>query len=186
MKPFRRSTHQATAGYTLIEVIAVVVIVGVLAAIAAPSWLQYLNNRRMGAVNSDLVQSLKQAQQEAIKQRQRVKVTVDAEAAVPTINVDYRVPVGEGVDTPGDGADIPLGQGAGIRPGLMQLEAPADETLIFDYQGLIREQTTLPYVIKVSMASNPGRQHCVIVASLIGTIKTAQDAECDAPDVEIE
>ena len=187
MKPVLSSKRTSSAGFTLIEVLAVVVIVAVLSAIAAPSWLQYMNNQRIGAVNNDLAQSIKRAQQDAIQQRQSVKVTVNNGAASPSINVDYEVDTG--IDVAGDGIDIALAQGGGIREGLIALEPPTtaggdDETLVFDYQGNVSRENSLPYVVKVNTVGNPNRQQCVIVANIIGSIKTAREADCNNPTVD--
>ena len=186
MKPVISSKRTLSAGFTLIEVLAVVVIVAILSAIAAPSWLQYMNNQRIGAVNNDLAQSIKRAQQDAIQQRQSVKVTVNSGAASPSINVDSEVDTG--IDVAGDGVDITLAQGSDIREGLIGLEPPtvaggADETLIFDYQGNVSQENVLPYVLRVDTVSNPSRQQCVIVANIIGSIKTAREADCNNPTV---
>ena len=186
MKPVLSSKRTLSAGFTLIEVLAVVVIVAVLSAIAAPSWLQYMNNQRIGAVNNDLSQSIKRAQQDAIQQRQSVKVTVNVGAASPSINVDPTVDTG--INFAGDGFDIVLAQGSGIREDTIALVPPVTggviETLIFDYQGNVSRENSLPYVIKVDTVGNPSRQQCVIVANIIGSIKTAREADCNNPTVE--
>ncbi|WP_448597413.1 pilus assembly FimT family protein, partial [Thermoleptolyngbya sp.] len=54
-------TRSAAAGYTLTEVIVVVVMISVLAAIAAPSWVALLNRQRLSDATNDVLQALRQA-----------------------------------------------------------------------------------------------------------------------------
>ena len=71
MKRLTSHKKNQAAGFTLIEVLVVIVIAAVLAAIAAPSWQGFLNRQRVSAVKSDLLQTLKNAQQNAIQHKPR-------------------------------------------------------------------------------------------------------------------
>lgn len=56
---------QSTTGFTLVEVLAVIVMVGVLAAIATPSWVAFNERQRLNAANNQIYQALRQAQNQA-------------------------------------------------------------------------------------------------------------------------
>lgn len=85
-KARRRSTGRSTAGFTLFELLVVIVMVSILALIAAPSWLTFVNNRRADAGRDQILQSLRQAQNQATQTRQRQVVNFITPAnALPVI-----------------------------------------------------------------------------------------------------
>jgi len=84
---FPRRRRPRSGGFTLIEVLVVIIIAAVLAGIAAPGWLAFLNRQRVTAVKSDLVQTLKKAQSDAIQRRQEVAVEIVTPATAPTVKV---------------------------------------------------------------------------------------------------
>ena len=61
-------------GFTLIEVLIVIVMIGVLLAIAAPSFVTFTASQRVKTASFDLYAALTFARSEAIKRRQAVTV----------------------------------------------------------------------------------------------------------------
>lgn len=168
---------QPEDGFTLLEVLVVIVIVGVLAAIAAPSWLAFATRQRMTAVESDLIQVLRQAQETAITRRQTVTVQIVDEdpSVLPTVNVVV------GANTRSE----TLGPNE-LQPGMITLNVPdaPNNQISFDYQGAASNQeANLPFVVNIVPNGGPQRQ-CAIVATILGNVKTANDsAQCDNPSL---
>lgn len=74
MKEMRADRQQ---GFTLIEVLMVIVIIGVFMALAAPSFRSYTASQRVKTASFDLYATLVFARSEAIKRRQTVTVAAN-------------------------------------------------------------------------------------------------------------
>ena len=61
--------RQHSSGFSLIEIMVVVIIVGVLAAIAGPSWLAFMEGRKLSVAQDRLYQALQEAQSNAKKEK---------------------------------------------------------------------------------------------------------------------
>jgi type IV fimbrial biogenesis protein FimT len=69
-----RGVHRQQ-GFTLIEALVVVVMIGVMLALAAPSFVTYTASQKVKTASFDLYATLVFARSEAIKRRQPVTVT---------------------------------------------------------------------------------------------------------------
>ena len=62
-------------GFTIIEILAVIVIMGIMATIAAPSFVTFSSSQKVKTASFDVYAALMFARSEAIKRRQNVTVT---------------------------------------------------------------------------------------------------------------
>ncbi|MCS7030851.1 MAG: prepilin-type N-terminal cleavage/methylation domain-containing protein [Gloeomargarita sp. SKYG116] len=58
---------KANQGFTLVEVVVIAVIIGILAAIAAPSWLAILTRQRLYNARANALDKIREAQSQAIR-----------------------------------------------------------------------------------------------------------------------
>ncbi|HEY9886771.1 MAG TPA: hypothetical protein V6D02_00115 [Candidatus Obscuribacterales bacterium] len=65
----RRSIRVPNGGFTLLETLTIVTIVGILAAIAIPTWLKFKANREVTIARDAVRTGIQQAQQAAIANR---------------------------------------------------------------------------------------------------------------------
>lgn len=197
----RSKTPYPIAGFTLIEVLVVIIIAAVLAGIAAPGWLAFVNRQRITSVQSDLVANLNKLQSDAQQRRTPMQVWVEVNAtdraqirygaAGATFDQLRLQPLGDeaipqgtirlrafrGFDTNGIAQDTwqPL---TTTSSGLCNsIDKPC---FTLDFLGN-PDRGRVPFKIEVYETNSPngsGRK-CVIMPTLLGQIKTEQGDGCN-------
>ncbi len=194
-RPPSSPTHDTTQGFTLLEILVVVIIIGILAAIAAPSWFSYLMGRRVVSVRDEVRQTLEQAQRDALSTRRVQVVTFHPTDPRPAVTRGTSTRSNAGVSaaaTVANGGKTVLG-GNSVRDGMLTLFTRAGTPLggnnaivsiAFDHRGVPVVPTNhtqvipLPYVITVQAAGGGGRTGCVVISTLVGNITTLDGAAC--------
>jgi prepilin-type N-terminal cleavage/methylation domain-containing protein len=161
--------RHSQGGYTLVELIIVIVIVGVLAAIAAPGWLAFMNSRRANAARDQVFQSLRQAQAQALRGKEPQAV-VFTTAALPTLTaLGVTQPIGDG-QLDANGVSLQVTNGA-TTINRVEFDSSGNlKTTDLDEQGI---------KITVTVPPNTGAKRCVIVQTLLGAMRSGSDAECN-------
>ena len=96
----RRSEGQrASGGFTLVELVTVVVIVGVIAALAAPSMAELIRSQRIKGAASDLMETLVFARSEAVKRNANVTVNAATVGGTTSWNNGWLVSYDDGGTT---------------------------------------------------------------------------------------
>jgi len=177
----KTASRKSDKGFTIIELLIIVLMLGIFASIAAPSWLAFINRQRVRTVNDRVFQSLRLAQSEAKRTKRDITVTFNP-TDPPTVT--FTPPLATG------GSTQTLDGGGEIKPGTIALRhnapAPAN-SIVFDYLGNVNELPPDPvdpnvsrFVVTVSPANGGGKQ-CAIVETLIGGMRTAEGNDCPTP-----
>lgn len=181
-----QNPQKRNAGFTLTELIVVVVIAGVLAAIAAPGWLTFTNRQRVNSANKELLQTLREAQAEAIAKRTTYGVSLANTPDGPSVT--KFVERGQGSLAAGvtDISTEVLGNETEAT-GLSLSTVPNNPSnqYRFNFDGSINSDA-LPavpvgsdYVFKIEV-SKDGTRRCVIAETLLGALREGSDGDCDA------
>ncbi len=146
----RHSNVSKDLGFTLIESLIVVSIVGILIAMAMPSLIAAHNRAKLAQAIDMVVASLQQAQQEAIRRNQSCTLTLD--------KIDHKIAGEQGCLLSGD----------------RNLPDPID----LDYTGTsgniqygIRGNITTNKSVFLAIRSSPNDTRCLTVSAPLGIIR---------------
>ncbi|OGB24170.1 MAG: hypothetical protein A3I66_11095 [Burkholderiales bacterium RIFCSPLOWO2_02_FULL_57_36] len=110
-----RTTHQ-NQGFTLVELVVVMIIVAVLAGLAAPSFKSFIVNERVRGASFDLVSHLTLARSEAIKQNENVTIASTSTTSAWQNGWSISGAGGDTVKTQGAYPKLTISTGSGTGP----------------------------------------------------------------------
>lgn len=166
-------------GFTLLEVLIVVFMVGILAAIGSPSWISMLNNTRIKKAIAPIEQAIRQAQSKAKQQKSTwqasfretteedvlvVQWAVHPEADPSTIDPKYWQTIDKQTLIKIEGENTTLASVNGFT------------SIKFDEDGNVSPEQLGR--ITVNLQNNPGKKRCVKVLTILGSIRTDQNDKC--------
>ena len=104
----RQRYVEPDAGFTLIEMIVVFLMIGILSAISAPSWLGFISQQRLNQVNNAVVSVIQQTQSQATKTKRTYSVSfrVNSTTNIPEYIIYQGNPI---TNTPSSNTDSTSG-----------------------------------------------------------------------------
>ena len=185
----KTASRKSDGGFTIIELIVIVLVLGILSAIAAPSWLAFINRQRVRTVNDRVLQTLRSAQSEAKRSKREIVITFNPTPGTdpPTaiINTDPAQNPPLQTVTFNGGGEIKEKQVTLITNAITPVDTGVPvHSIVFDYQGNVKKlpsstNPAIPARFVVTVAPFVGgRKQCAIVETIIGGMRTAEANDC--------
>lgn len=154
-----------SAGFTLVELMVTLAVLGVLAAVAVPAMTGLINGNRLAGTTGELTASLQLARSEALRRGARVRICGTTDGV--NCGGDWRRWIITGVDNV-TGAMETIRDSA--SPASVQVTGPA-AGIVFQPSGLIAAQQQLTTCVATD---NPAENQRVITIMISGTVVTAR------------
>ncbi|MEH1998096.1 MAG: type II secretion system protein [Nostoc sp.] len=197
---------QQDVGFSLIELVIVIFMIGILSAIAAPSWLAFVNRQQINKASDAVLAALQDTQRQAKNKKlsysisfQKNTTSQNVEVAIYNTNAGISTwkPLGADVGVSSDkfllGTNLSSENTAGSS---VSYTLSTSTKITFDYMGTLpnasfgtpiapsTEPPGLKIVVAVPSSANSTSpssvKRCVIVKTLLGSMITAKDSpNCD-------
>lgn len=151
MLPFNAPNN--SQGFTLIETMIIVVIIGILSAIAGPSFLGMLNRGKVNSALSEIQGALQQAQREAMRKSISCEVKLETTTNTITSNPTNCLVTGNLTFNPNN-----------------IVIATNETSFKFSYRGTITLSDAGTIVL--SSKDNPSVKKCLVISHPLGIIRT--------------
>ena len=163
-----KSVSKAETGFTLVEMLVTVVIVGILAAIASPSLIGLLERQRLASASDQVYQAIRQAQSKAKQERAVWQVSFREQGGVAQWAVH------EANNAPSNWNSSNYIQiddsNTTFRPDDSIWEVQ------FNFNGQVNGQLG---TITLNSKQNNQAKRCIVISTLLGAMRTEKDAACE-------
>lgn len=161
-----KAPSPSTAGFTLLESIIVVSIVGILAAIAAPNWFSFINRQRLNTAQYQVYQAMQEAKSNAMRDKVTGQFSIRKNADI------VQWAVHPATVKPANTQWHNLDKTINLDPETTLQQSGTVRRIQFDYHGNVK-----PPLGRVTLSSRNGgkTKRCVFVSTLLGAIRTAKE-----------
>ena len=199
----RQEYGDQNAGFTMAEMIVVLLMIGILSVIAAPGWSAFINRQRLNQANGAVASVIQETRLQAKSTKGTYSISFRVEDNIP----EYIIY--PGTNLPADPVWIALGDTmtlksrevflyTNLNPLTEYNTTTADRqivqttlgtgTITFDSQGVLAKKssgavsdTPLAIMVAAPVSTNDTASsvdRCVIIQTLIGGIRIAKDERC--------
>lgn len=172
----RATGGRRVQGFTLIELMVAVAVVGILAMVAVPVMTSLVNNSRINGQTEELVTSLQLARAEAVRRNTRVTICPSTDGSTCAASTSWARWIVHGMDntaaTPVD--DVIRDNNANASA---QVSGPA-AGIVFKPSGLIDSQQTLNVCVPTTKPADNQRALTVMISGVVSVSKVNGSGAC--------
>lgn len=150
------NARKTNEGFTLIEILVILVIIGILAAISVPSFLGLLNRNKVNNALAQVRGALQETQREAIRKSKSCSVTLDTTSTLNKVTGTCLVTGNRNLN------------GINIRSNV--------SPITFNFRGGTGSRGT---IVVASTDGSVAKQKCLVIAPGIGLIRYGNYADND-------
>ena len=178
MKQHFFSQSQSNQGFTVLEMLMTIMIVGILSAIAAPSWLNFINQQRLSTAQNELYRAMSQAKSNATRDKRTWQVSFRENNQVLQWAIHPKTTVPDDANWQNLDAKIRLDEdNTTFRKDSSSSEYEVKATQ-FNYLGAIDGQQALGRITITTEYSNQMKR-CVFLSTLIGGMRIDRNQDCE-------
>ena len=163
--------NRSNSGFTVIETITALLMIGILSGIAAPSWFALIKTQHLNIAQDQVYRAMREAQSQAKKE----KLTYHASFREQNNNVQWAVHPATIDPSNAKWNDLDPSVQLDVVESTLQLSNGVRRVRFDDIGGVI------PPLGKITLSSKPGgtAKRCVIVSTILGAMRTAKDNSCN-------
>lgn len=163
--------NRSNSGFTFIEMMTALLMIGILSAIAAPNWFALIKTQHLKIAQDQVYRAMREAQSQAKKE----KLTYHASFREENNNVQWAVHPATIDPSNAKWNDLDPSVQLDVVESTLQLSNGVRRVRFDDIGGVI------PPLGKITLSSKPGgtAKRCVIVSTILGAMRTAKDNSCN-------
>ncbi|WP_414572282.1 Tfp pilus assembly protein FimT/FimU [Nostoc sp. CCY 9925] len=188
--------NRSSSGFTILETLVIIVLIGILAALGIPNWMTFVATRQLNTAQNEVYYAMRQGQREAIKQKLAWQASFRIQDGVVQWTV-HQAQTGQFIsDAVKNNSNLWHNLESNVRIDEEENNKGKKETtlrkqtsqqmwrVVFNYQGCpIYEvgdeciNTSLRTLGQITLYSqNAGKaRRCVYVSTILGAIKTGKE-----------